>query len=136
VKAKNNLAPDKHALRFFVGTQNVGNDPDTGAIWAPHVLWHNEHVEVTATEAMEAAEGGGSRRASRKEAEEFLREKLAHGPVPAIEIEEEAKARLISVSGALRRARKDLGVKVSKERGRTDGGWFWELPQGPRYEAG
>src|SRR5215475_7329740 len=61
VKAKNNLAPDKHALRFMVGTRMVGNDPDAGEIWAPYVLWDSEHVEVTATEAMEAAEGGGSR---------------------------------------------------------------------------
>jgi hypothetical protein len=84
VKAKNNLAPDKHALRFMVGTRHVGNDPDTNVeIWAPHVLWDSEHVEVTATEAMEAAEsGGGSARARRKEAEDFLRSKLASGPVP------------------------------------------------------
>jgi hypothetical protein len=48
VKAKNNLAPDKHALRFMVGTQMVGHDPDTQAeIWAPHVIWDSKHVEVT-----------------------------------------------------------------------------------------
>jgi hypothetical protein len=74
VKAKNNLAPDKHALRFMVGTRMVGHDPDTNEeIWAPHVVWDTKHVEVTATEAMEAADGGGTKRAAQREAEEFLR---------------------------------------------------------------
>jgi AAA domain len=87
VKAKNNLAADKHALRFMVGLRKVGNDPDSEEeIWAPHVIWDSTHVEVTATEAMEAAEGGGARRAAQREAEEFLKSKLAHGPVSKTEI--------------------------------------------------
>ena len=136
VKAKNNLAPDKHALRFMVGTQHVANDPDTNVeIWAPHVLWDSEHVEVTATEAMEAAEGGGgSARARRKEAEEFLKSRLASGPVWVTEIEEEAKAQLICVTGALKRAKQDLRIKAWKEHGKTDGRWFWELPKVPQYD--
>jgi putative DNA primase/helicase len=135
VKAKNNLAPDKHALRFMVGTRMVGIDPDTQEdIWAPHVLWDSEHVEVTATEAMEAAEsGGGSARARRKEAEEFIKTRLANGPVPTKEIEEEAKAHGISVTGALRRARTELGVSVFKQPGKTDSGWFWEMPKVSQY---
>jgi putative DNA primase/helicase len=133
VKAKNNLAPDKHALRFMVGTRPVGNDPDTDVeIWAPHVLWDSQHVEVTATEAMEAAEsGGGGARARRKEAEEFLRSRLAGGPVLQKDLEEEAKANCIS-DRTLRRAKSDLGVKAAKQGG-TGGGWVWELPKVPRY---
>ena len=136
VKAKNNLAPDKHALRFGVGTRHVGNDPDTDAeIWAPHVIWDSEHVEVTATEAMEAAESGGaSARERRKEAEEFLKSRLAAGPVPTKDIEEEAKARGISVGGALKRARKDLGVRVFKQPGKTDSGWYMQMPEVPQYD--
>ena len=130
VKAKNNLAPDKHALRFMVGTRMVGHDPETNEeIWAPHVVWDSKHVEVTATEAMEAADGGGTKRAAQREAEEFLRSTLANGPVPAKQIEEEAEARDISVVGALRRAKRKLGVRVRKEGGRVDGGWVWELPE-------
>jgi putative DNA primase/helicase len=129
VKAKNNLAPDKHALRFMVGTRMVGHDPETNEeIWAPHVVWDTKHVEVTATEAMEAADGG-TKRAAQREAEEFLRSTLANGPVPAKQIEEEAEARDISVVGALRRAKRKLGVRVRKEGGRVDGGWVWELPE-------
>jgi hypothetical protein len=135
VKAKNNLAPDKHALRFMVGTRHVGNDPDTNVeIWAPHVLWDSEHVEVTATEAMEAAEsGGGSARARRKEAEDFLRSRLGSGPVLQKEIEEEAKANCIS-DRTLRRAKTELGVKAAKQQGKVGGGWTWELPKVPKYD--
>jgi hypothetical protein len=129
VKAKNNLAPDKHALRFMVGLQEVGRDPDTKEpIWAPHVVWDSQQVEVTATEAMEAAEGGGARREAQREAEEFLKSKLARGPASKEEIEEEAEALDISVSGALKRAKKKLQIKTWKEKGRVDGKWFWQLP--------
>jgi putative DNA primase/helicase len=130
-----NLAPDKHALRFGVGTRHVGNDRDTDVeIWAPHVVWDSEHVEVTATEAMEAAESGGaSARARRKEAEEFLRSRLAGGPVLQKDIEEEAKANCISYR-TLRRAQKDLGVRAAKQQGKLGGVWLWELPKVPKYD--
>jgi hypothetical protein len=130
VKAKNNLAPDKHALRYMVGVRKVGEDPESKAeIWAPHVEWDSQHVEVTATEAMEAAEGGGSKRAAQREAEEFLKTKLAYGPVLKREVEEEAEAMDISITGALKRARKNLGIKTYKEKGKVDGDWFWKLPE-------
>jgi hypothetical protein len=102
---------------------------------ATHVIWDSEHVEVTATEAMEAAESGAaSARERRKEAEEFLKSRLAAGPVPTKDIEEEAKAHGISVSGALKRARKDLGVRVGKQPGKMDSGWLLELPEVPQYD--
>lgn len=132
VKAKNNLAPDKHAQRFMVGLREVGRDPDTQEpIWAPHVVWDSQHVEVTATEAMEAAEGSGTKRAAQWEAEDFLKSKLAHGAVSKEEIEDEAEALDISVSSALKRAKKKLQVKTWKEKGKVDGKWFWELPAIP-----
>jgi len=132
VKAKNNLAPDKHALRFMVGTRKVGHDPDTKEeIWAPHVIWDTKHVEVTATEAMEAAEGGGTKAAARREAEEFLLSKLANGPARVKEVEDEARARDISVSGALKRAKRKLGVKTWPEKGKPGGDWYLELPTTP-----
>lgn len=134
VKAKNNLGPDKNALRFAIGASHVGHDPELKVdIWAPYVEWGLEHVEVTAAEAMEAEVGGGARKQSREEAEEFLNSKLASGPAPATEVEEEAKANGISITGALRRARGKLGVRVWKEKGKTDGAWFWELPKRGQY---
>jgi hypothetical protein len=55
VKGKNNLAPRAAAdktLAYHFGAHEVGLDPKTGAsIWAPHVLWEDQYVDVTALEA-------------------------------------------------------------------------------------
>jgi putative DNA primase/helicase len=127
VKAKNNLAPDKAALSYMVGVRMVGYDDETGTeIWAPHVLWGTEHVEITATEAMQA-EANGNRSSAKEDAEDFLRAQLAMGPVKADDLREAAKANSIS-EATLRRAKQDLGVRARKEEGKMDGQWFWEMP--------
>jgi hypothetical protein len=59
---------------------------------------------------------------------------LAARPVPTKDIEEEAKAQGISVSGALKRARKDLGVRVCKQPRKMDSGWLLKLPEVPQYD--
>jgi putative DNA primase/helicase len=127
VKAKNNLAPDSKALTYMVGTRLVGTDEETGQeIWAPYVEWGTEHVKVTATEAMQAEAGGGQARTARREAEEFLRERLASGPVKHDDITEEAKVNGIAAA-TLRRAKRELGIKSVKGRG-LGSDWTWELP--------
>src|SRR5262249_27816347 len=58
VKAKNNLSPDKKALRYGIGVRTVGRDEKRGKdIDAPFIVWHSQHVEITANEAMQGAEG-------------------------------------------------------------------------------
>lgn len=127
VKAKNNLAPDTYALRYFFGTQQVGYDPALEQpIYAPHVLWDTEHVAITANEAMEAAGGNKRAGAALREAQDFLLGRLAMGQLPATEVKEEAEANGIS-DATLRRARKDLGIRPFKEGG-ADGRWYWALP--------
>jgi hypothetical protein len=50
-----NLANDK-ALAYRFTSRLVGKDPNSGKeIWAPHIIWEPNYVEVTATEAMQAA---------------------------------------------------------------------------------
>jgi AAA domain len=62
VKAKNNLAPDKKALRYGMGVKTVGRDERLGVdIDAPFIVWHPQHVEITANEAMAAARAGEGR---------------------------------------------------------------------------
>src|SRR5262249_22575727 len=76
VKAKNNLSPHKKALRYGMGVKTVGHDPKLGVdITAPYIVWHSQHVEITANEAMQAAEG----RTAKREAKEFLLERLEAG---------------------------------------------------------
>ena len=107
----------------------VGHDRKLGVdITAPFIVWHPQHVEITANEAMQGAEG----KTAKREAREFLLERLEAGPVNSDDIIEEAKQEGIAVM-TLRRAKKELGIKSRKQRGSVDGAWTWELPpQGGR----
>jgi putative DNA primase/helicase len=131
VKAKNNLAPDKKALRYGMGNKVVGHDRKLGVdIDAPYIVWHPQHVEITANEAMAAAGGHTAKR----EARDFLLERLEAGPVMADDIIEEAKQEGIA-KRTLDRAKKELGVKSRKTPSKFDGEWFWELPAKTRPRA-
>ena len=124
VKAKNNLTRDTKALRYGIGVKTVGHDARLGVdIEAPFIVWHSQHVEITANEAMQAA----GNRTAKREARKFLLERLETGPVNSDDIVEEAKQEGIAEK-TLRRAKKELGVK-SRRQGGTDGTWFWELPK-------
>src|SRR5262249_10764287 len=73
VKAKNNLAKDTTALRYGMNIATVGRDKKLGVdISAPYIVWHGQHVEITANEAMQGAEG----KTAKREAKEFLLERL------------------------------------------------------------
>ncbi len=72
-------------------------------------------------------------RGAKREAEEFLRERLANGMRPVTEVRKDARAAGIS-ERTLRRAREGLGVKSRKGGGHFGGdpGWQWELPEDDR----
>jgi len=121
VKAKNNLARDTKALRYGMGVKTVGHDARLGVdIDAPFIVWHPQHVEITANEAMAAAGG----QTAKQEAREFLLDRLEAGPRKAEDLLDEAKQEGI-VEKTLRRAKKELGVKSRKT---SSGEWLWELP--------
>src|SRR5262245_42008189 len=125
VKAKNNLAPDKKALRYGIGSKVVGHDPERGGdIDAPFIVWHPAYVEITANEAMASAGG----QAAKREAREFLIERLKSGPVNSDDVIEEAKQEGIAEK-TLRRAKKELRIVSRKQQGSTGGAWRWELPK-------
>jgi len=124
VKAKNNLARDAKALRYGMSVKTVGHDNRLEVdINAPYIVWHPQHVEITANEAMTAAGGHTARR----EAKEFLLQRLEAGPVKADDVIDEAKQEGIA-ERTLKRAKKELGIKSRKTPARFDGAWTWELP--------
>ena len=127
VRAKNNLSAkskDK-ALAFRFGGQTVGNDAETGQeIWAPHVLWEPDYVDITATQAMQAAADNKSP-GELDRAKRFLRELLGAGPVKAEELKDAAEANDVTAA-TLRRAKKGV-AETGKERGRIGGEWYWRL---------
>jgi putative DNA primase/helicase len=123
VRAKNNLAKDTPALAYNFGLRDVGEDCATGQIIrAPYILWHARHVDVSASEAMQATRSP----AARDEARKFLTDMLASGPKPSTEVEEAATANGIS-RRTLFRAKAELEV-VAKKDG-ENGGWMWRLPE-------
>jgi hypothetical protein len=86
--AKNNMAPKAQGLAYRLVQTMVGENE---SIVASYVVWENSPVVISADEALQANDGGGDRKAA-AEAEEFLREKLSHGVVPAKDGEEHARA--------------------------------------------
>jgi hypothetical protein len=132
VKAKNNLAPDKKALAYGMGVKIVGYDAKLGVdIEAPFIVWHSQHVEITANEAMQAVGG----KTAMREAKEFLRERLGAGPVNSDDIAEEAEQEGIA-KATLRRAKKELGIKSRKQRGRHQPCGVRSLPRGLKKTCG
>ena len=129
-KAKNNLASKSGArtLAFQFHERDVGQDPRSGKrIVAPFIEWDPEPVDISASEAMEAANTAGANISAREEAKAFLLEKLSAGPVKIDELKDEAKANGISWR-TLERAKQLVGAKAQKEKGTLGGAWFWELP--------
>ena len=120
VKGKNNLASSAtKSLAYRFGGREVGVDSETGeAIFAPHILWENKHVDVTAAEAMATVKSP----AARDEAKKFLTDILANGPVSTTEIEDAATGNGIS-KRTLERAKRELGITAEK-----NGQWYWRLP--------
>jgi putative DNA primase/helicase len=131
VVAKNNLSTNAagKALAFSFGVRDVGTDPNSGeTIAAPHIMWHSEYVDVTATEAMQAASEFKSPTAV-DDAKQFLRALLSSngGRLSQADIEEVAAAEKIS-DKTLRRAKKALGIRAEKDHSVKDGKWSWVLP--------
>jgi hypothetical protein len=116
---KNNLAHEGTGLGFRVG----GQVTVTGIV-APSIFWDSDPVVMTANEALNRPAEYGSAPA-RNEAEDFLRNLLADGPMPSRNVQSEAKAAGIAWA-TVRRAKETLGIKAAKST--LDGGWAWALP--------
>jgi putative DNA primase/helicase len=118
--AKNNLAQPPQGLAFRLEQTII--DP---GIVASRVCWDTAPVSITANQALAAEAGGVEQRSARAEAEEFLCELLAGGPVSAKQGEEDARALGIAPR-TLMRARKRLNIVA--EKGGMGAGWTWRLP--------
>lgn len=127
VRGKNNLARRKDkALAYRFLETKVGTDSKSGKeIFAPHIVFDPEHVDVTASEAMQAATESRAPTA-RDDAKKFLADLLASGPMPSTEIEEAAKANAIS---RMTLFRAKIELKVTAKRDGDKGAWRWHMPK-------
>ena len=113
---KNNLAAEGQGLAF-----TIAGDP-------PAVCWQTEAVDMTATDALAAETAGAESardRPARDEAQSWLADVLADGPVPTAEIREEAEAAGLAWR-TIQRARIALSVEPIRGDGRN--AWLWQLP--------
>lgn len=107
---KHNLAAKQPTLAYTVA--------DDGLTWHGHI--EVDESEVAGNPATEDGQGG------RQEAAAFLRDVLADGPVPAREVQDQAKDAGIAPR-TLSRAKSSIGV-LSARDGRH---WAWSLPSVP-----
>jgi hypothetical protein len=119
----NNIGVMAPGLGYRTEPVRIGQNKD---IKTSRVVWDGVPVSVSADGALAKAGGGDKERGyAVKDAKKFLQEKLANGPVPTADVEDEAKALGISVR-TLNRARSELGVKAVKHG--FEGGWHLKLP--------
>jgi hypothetical protein len=121
---KSNLARKPDALAFRVASANPGN-PDA----PPRIEWEPAVAAGLNIETLLEARAGSDDADTRQDAEAFLRELLAHGPVPSKVALQEGRENGLS-EPTLRRAKKRLGVRARKEGapGKKGGQWWWDLP--------
>lgn len=125
IRAKSNLSLDHGG--FLYETQSATVMAEHRPIETATVLW-KETLEGTAREILDWAEGGDSSPAAGAvgQAQTFLINQLANGPLPAKDVESAAASVGISAS-SLRRAKKASGVSSRKTATCT----LWELPSTP-----
>lgn len=126
---------------FIPAKSNLGTDTIGGLAYAveerstpsgqraPAVVWQPGTVTITADQALSAGRPQWDRNSARAQAENFLRNALADGPIAAKTVESDAEGEGIS-EATLRRARKSLGIKPARAGGLGDlGHWVWSLPE-------
>jgi hypothetical protein len=136
VRAKNNDAAktDNQTLAFHFSIREVGADPDSGElIVAPFIIWEPGYVDVTATEAMQAASENKSP-GERDKAKRFVLDMLnGGGEIFATDVKGAAEANGLSWR-TVTRAKDELkdkgyNIVVDKDRNTPDGKWFWQLQE-------
>jgi putative DNA primase/helicase len=125
---KNNLAPLGKGLAFRLKERIVGGPDSVTA--ASAIVWDVSRLDISANQALLAADSGGDNREkpASTEAEEFLKCVLGNGAVPSNEIRNEARAAGVSWP-TVRRAKDRLAIEARKTG--MDCGWVWALPKTP-----
>jgi len=118
---KNNLAPDRDGLAFRIDSHRLESGIETS-----RVAWESEPVAVTADEAMASDDDSGGRSA-KEEAQEFLRELLAGGPMEANHVFDQAAAEG-HAEKTIRRAAETLGIEKRRIGFGAGSHVEWSLP--------
>jgi putative DNA primase/helicase len=116
--AKMNLCRDPSGLAYRI----VGD-----GICEPRIDWEQDPVPLTADDALAAETEAAIDSTDREQVVDWLKEVLDAGPLPARDVQAQARECGFS-SATLRRAKKDVGVLVTREGYGKEGKWRWKLP--------
>ena len=118
-RAKSNIGTDEGGVSYTIEPFDIGD-----GIEATRVVW-GDAITGTAREILGDAEAtGGDDRTELHEACDFLRDLLAHGPVPTKQIKADADG-AGHAWATVRRAQKVVGAEARKQG--MGSGWAWQL---------
>jgi putative DNA primase/helicase len=121
-RAKSNIGPDDGGFEYDLHQSELRTHP---GIFASAVRWGGA-VEGAARELLAVAEATGDGKGSTvADAQRFLADLLADGPLPVKTIRTDADGAGYSWA-TIRRAKKALGVEAVKDG--MKGGWLWQMP--------
>lgn len=119
-RAKSNIGPDGGGFAYSLEQVEVSEMETSRVAWgAP--------LEGSARELLAGFEETEEGATSADEAEGWLREILAPGPMVAGEVLKHARAAGLQ-DKALRVARERMGIKPQRRGFGAEGGWYWSLP--------
>lgn len=125
IPSKMNIAPTSHGLGYRL--EGVRLEVDGNAIVTSRVAWDCAPVMITADQAIAACSTPAGKSA-RSEAEIFLQEILANGPIPQQDVRDATEGAGLAWA-TVRRAKSKLGIKTQRVSIGTEGAghWVWWL---------
>ena len=121
-RAKSNIGPDGGGFAYDLAPGKVAGRPEIEV----HMLRWGEPIEGSARELLASVEDAeSSERSATDEAQSWLIELLAAGPIKASDAQKEARQAGIA-DKPLRTARERLRIKPYRRE--FSGGWWWTLP--------
>ncbi|WP_063682820.1 AAA family ATPase [Bradyrhizobium stylosanthis] len=125
IPSKSNIAPIGTGLAYRIEGCQIEHDGNP--INTSRVMYESAPVTISADTALAAVDGAGGGSKS-SEAEDFLRDLLAGGPMSPEDIKAEASGAGISWA-TVRRAKTKIGVNSERVGGLASAGrWEWSLP--------
>lgn len=126
-RAKSNIADDQGGVGYVIEPCTVGDGIET-----TRVLW-GDRIEGSAREILAEVESAGDeQRSEHEDAEHFLLDLLAGGPVPVKQVKADANGAGYAWR-TIERAKKSLGVDAVKVGMKE--GWVWQLGVEDRQES-
>lgn len=112
-------------LAYRIEEQMIKQISKWEEITAPHIIWSENTLSITANEAL--ANMSGKVQDAQPKVQGFLYDMLKSGPVKVVEIQREAE-RLGYTEKQLRTAKEKLKIEVEK-KGIGIGSWMWKMPE-------